>query len=230
MTQLVTVQMREEIAWIQLDDGKANALSPQLLVELTAALDEVEGKAKAVVLAGRPGKFCAGYDLKIMMSGKGPASQLTADGCRVMARLYVFPVPVVIACTGHAMAGGALMLLCGDVRIGVAGGFKIGLNEVQIGIPLPQFGIDLVQDRLDPRAVTKATMCAQIFDPDSAAEVGFLDAVVAAEALEATAQGMAEQLAKLSTSAYAGTKRGLRQATADKMVAEVDANLSALLG
>ncbi len=226
---LVHYEKRGDIAWLTMDDGKANALSPALIEALDAALARAVDDAKAIVLAGRPGRFCAGYDLKVMMSGKGPASALTAQGAEMMGRLYTLPLPVVIACTGHAMAGGALVLLCGDRRIGVAGGFKIGLNEVQIGIPLPQFGIDLVTDRLDPREVTNATMASTIYDPDGAAEAGFLDRVVAAEELEAAVQAEAEGLAKLSTNAYAKTKFGVRKATADKFVAEVHANLDALL-
>ena len=226
----IQIDTRGDVTWLTIDDGKANALSTQLVADLGEALTQLAGKTKALVIAGRPGRFCAGYDLKTMMAGKEAASALTAAGCRVMAQLYTFPAPVVVACTGHAMAGGALLLLCGDVRIGVEGPFKIGLNEVQIGIPLPQFGIDLVIDRLDARAVTRATMGAHIFDPSSAAEAGFLDRTAAPDALLDAAQAEAERLAQLATGPYALTKRGLRQHTADKMVAEVDANLEALLG
>ncbi|MCO4764124.1 MAG: crotonase/enoyl-CoA hydratase family protein [Myxococcales bacterium] len=226
----IQIETRGDVTWLTIDDGKANALSTQLVADLGGALTELAGKTKALVIAGRPGRFCAGYDLKVMMAGKDAASALTAAGCRVMAQLYTFPAPVVVACTGHAMAGGALLLLCGDVRIGVEGPFKIGLNEVQIGMPLPQFGIDLVTDRLDPRMVTRATMCAHTFDPASAASAGFLDRCVAPDQLVAAVQAEAEQLAQLGTLPYARTKLGLRQHTADKMVAEVDANLAVLLG
>ncbi len=226
----IQIETRGDVTWLTIDDGKANALSNELVADLGAALTELAGNTKALVIAGRPGRFCAGYDLKVMMAGKEAASALTAAGCRVMAQLYTFPAPVVMACTGHAMAGGALLLLCGDVRIGVEGAFKIGLNEVQIGIPLPQFGIDLVTDRLDPRAVTRATMGAHAFNPTTAAEAGFLDHTTSADALLETVHAEAERLAQLETVPYALTKRGLRQSLADKMVAEVDANLAELLG
>lgn len=229
-TSLVHFELRGAVAWVTLNDGKANALSPSLIAQLDAALDRVEAEAKAVVIAGQPGRFCAGYDLKIMMSGKAAASDLVATGCELMARLYCLSVPVVIACTGHAMAGGALLLLCGDRRLGISGAFKIGLNEVRIGIPLPAFGLDLARDRLDPRKLTAATVCSEIFNPEGAVEAGFLDVLVAADALEAQAQAEAEALAQLSRSAFTKTKRGLRQVTADRMVAEVRGNLDDLLG
>lgn len=227
---LVSYAQEGAIGLVTLDDGKANALSPALLDDFAAALDEAEANAKAIVIAGRAGRFCAGYDLKVMMSGKDAAAALVAKGAELMARLYVLPRPVVIACTGHAMAGGALLLLCGDRRIGVDGPFKIGLNEVQIGIPLPSFGLDLVRDRLDPRAWASATMCSDIFDPQKAREVGFLDDLAQADSLHGAALEQASALAALSTDAYGKTKRGLRQKTAEKMVAEVHADLAALLG
>jgi enoyl-CoA hydratase len=227
---LVRYEAAGNVAWVALDDGKANALSPQLITELDRALDRAEAEAKAVVLTGRAGRFCAGYDLAVMMSGKDAASDLVTAGAKTMARLYCLSLPVVVACSGHAMAGGALLLLCGDRRIGIDGGFKIGLNEVSIGIPLPAFGLDLARERLDPRLVTAATVCSEIFTPAGAVTAGFLDELVAEAALQSRAQEVAEELASLSRSAYTKTKRGLRQATANRMVAEVRGNLAALLG
>lgn len=226
----VNYELRGRIAWLTMDDGKANALSPALIDAVQESLTRAESEAAAVVIAGRPGRFCAGYDLQVMMSGKVPASDLVASGADMMARLYCLPLPVVVACTGHAMAGGALMLLCGDRRIGVKGAFKIGLNEVKIGIPLPSFGLDLVRDRLDPRVITAATMCAQIFDPEAALQAGFLDDLATSDELEHRAQLEAEALAELSRGAFAKTKLGLRGATAERMKSEVRANLEQLLG
>lgn len=229
MSALVRFENKGDIALITLDDNKANALSPELLLAFSAALDRAEKEAKALVLAGRAGRFCAGYDLKVMMSGKEPATALVTSGAQLMARLYCFPMPVVVACTGHAMAGGALLLLCADVRLGTEGPFKIGLNEVQIGIPLPAFGLDLARDRLDPRKFTAATITAEVFTPSAAVEAGFLDELVDADTLLDDATARATALATLSNSAYARTKRGARQGTADKMLAELAANLDALL-
>lgn len=231
----LTYDLRGDVAWLQIDDGKANAVSHQVLQELDDALDRAEGEAHAVVIAGRPGRFCAGYDLAVMTAGAEAAGGLVIAGARLMARLYGYPLPVVMACSGHAMAGGALLLLCGDVRIAVDGPFKIGLNEVRIGMPLPAFGRDLARDRLDPRQLTAATVCSQIYDPAGAAAAGFVDRVVAPEAFEAEVQAHAEGLAKLATKklgarAVAMTKRGLRQQTIDRMLAEVEADVAALLG
>ena len=128
-------------------------------------------------------------------------------------RLYAFPLPVVAACTGHALAGGALYLLCCDLRLGAEGAFKVGLNEVQIGLPLPLLGRELAKARLSKRHLQQATVMARIYAPDEACDAGYLDQVVKADALVATAKAEAARLAELSPAAYAMTKVRMREAT-----------------
>lgn len=204
------LELHDDVAVITMDDGKANALSPAMIASLAAALDHAERSAKAVVLRGRAGRFCAGFDLKIMASGAGAATELVKSGADLLIRLYEHPQPVVAACTGHAMAGGALLLLCSDIRLGASGDFKIGLNEVAIGMPMPVFASELARERLDRRALVAATVGATIYDPEGAVEAGYLDRVVAAEALGDLATSEARRLAKLPANAYASTKRSLR--------------------
>ncbi len=210
MSAPATLELDGDVAVITMDDGKANALSPAMITSLAEALDRAETAATSVVLKGRPGRFCAGFDLKIMGSGPGAATELVKSGADLLIRLYEHPQPVVAACTGHAMAGGALLLLASDVRLGVEGDFKIGLNEVAIGMPMPVFASELARERLDRRALVAATVGATIYDPPSAVEVGYLDRVVTAEALHALATSEAQRLAQLPASAYASTKRSVR--------------------
>ena len=141
MTELVTYEKDESVAIITLDDGKANAVSHQLINELNAALDKAEEEKATVLLTGREGKFSAGFDLSVMKEG-GPEAvgKLVGDGARLSQRLLAFPTPVIIACNGHSLAMGALMLLSVDYRIGVSGKYKVGLNEVAIGMTMPYFG------------------------------------------------------------------------------------------
>lgn len=210
MSSPISFEKEGDVAVITMDDGKANALNPTMLTALGAALDRAREEAKAVVLAGREGRFCAGFDLKIMMQGPQAATELVSTGAEVMIQLYEHPQPVVAACTGHAMAGGALLLLCSDVRIAGAGEFKIGLNEVAIGLPLPVFASELAHERLARNAYLEATLLARVFDPDSAAEVGYLDRVVPYAELRNAAIAEAARLGALPGKAYASTKRSLR--------------------
>lgn len=214
MTDSVRVELREEVVLVTLDDGRANALSVPVLEALEEALARAEREAKVVVLAGRPGRFSAGFDLQVMMSGPDAARALVLRGAETFLRLYEHPQPLVIACTGHAVAGGALVVLTGDLRLGVPGPFKIGLNELAIGMPLPILAYELARDRLSPRHFTEATLGAAQFAPERAVEAGYLDRLVGESELLEVALAEARRLAALSGPMYALSKRSIRRRTA----------------
>ncbi len=102
----------------------------------------------ALCITGAPGMFSGGFDLAVMRSGPTEAGKLVTDGGALITRLFGSEVPVVIACTGHAVAAGALLLLGADVRIGVRGAFRIGLIETEIGLVLPRWAAELARERL----------------------------------------------------------------------------------
>jgi enoyl-CoA hydratase len=222
----VSTTIDDGVAVVRFDDGKANVLSPAAIAALGAALDRAELDARAVCLVGRPGKLSAGFDLSIMNAGPEAARDLVASGGELLMRVFLHPQPVVVAVTGHALAAGALLVLACDVRIGADAPAKIGLNETAIGMPLPIFALELAQDRLDRRHVVAATLGAQVYDPQGAQAVGYLDQVVAPEALEATAVAEARRLGAYSTGAYARTKEALRRPIADRVVAGAAADLA----
>jgi enoyl-CoA hydratase len=215
-------------AIVQMDDGKANALSISMIDELLEALTRAEGEAKALVLSGRAERFCAGFDLKVMMSSPEAAASLLGRGADLLMRLYGSPLPIVVACTGHALAGGALVLLTADVRIGAAGAYRIGLNEVSIGMPLPILGMELARDRLTTTELARATLRAQIYAPDEAVRAGYLDEVVAAADVVARAKDEAAKLGAFSRIAYHATKTRLREKTIAHIVATIDADMKAI--
>lgn len=230
MTQALTAYQQEDgIATITMDDGKANALSSAMLVELGEAIDKAESEAAAVVLAGRGGRFCAGFDLAQMMAGPVAAGALVTQGGELLLRLYELPMPVVVACTGHALAGGALLAATGDTRIGARGDFKIGLNEVQNGMPVPVLAHELARDRLVPGELFAAVVQAKIYDPESATRAGWLDRVVDPDQVLSEAHAEAHRLAKLSRAAYGLSKRSLRRQTVDFIRSRLEDNLAELL-
>ena len=200
----------EGIAHIHLDDGKANALGPALIHAFIDAIEQAEGEAKALCVSGRPGKFCAGFDLKIMTKSPADAVALLTEGKDLFLKLYGAKIPVIMACTGHAVAGGALLLLCADARIGVDGEFKIGLNEVGIGMQMPRLGVELARDRLDPRKLTESVILGKLYTPAEGREVGYLDAVVPPEYLQSAVDRVCMQLAQLDSTAHHGTKMRVR--------------------
>lgn len=212
MSELVSYSFSDGIARLGLDNGKVNALSPALFEAFDAALDRAEQDRAVVVISGKPGIFSGGYDLQVMTSSPAAARELVATGSTLSRRLLSHPYPVVAVCTGHAIAKGAFLLLSADYRIGVEGPFKIGLNEVAIGMTMHHVGIELARARLTHSAFTRSVINAELFSPADAVVAGFLDRVVAAEELEAEAMAMATQLTKLNMTAHRNTKLKSRRA------------------
>ena len=212
---------------IEMDDGKANALSASMIADITAALtqateDETVG---AAVLAGRPGRFSAGFDLGVMQSGDMSAIvNLVADGGDLVKTIYGCGVPIVAACTGHALAAGALMLLGSDVRVGASGPFKIGLNEVAIGMTLPEWAHTIAGERLANHHIQRAIANARVTEAPEAVEVGFLDRVVEPEQVMETAIAEAVALTALDAGAYRRTMAGFRKPTLERMAEQIAAD------
>lgn len=227
MSDSVQYELSDDVAVITFDDGKANALGHAAIDAINAALDRAEREAKAVVLAGRPGRFSAGFDLSVMQGGIDDVRALVRAGADLCLRLYAFPRPVVLACTGHALAAGAIILMSGDLRVGAAGEFKIGLNEVAIGMPVPHFAIELARDRLSRRHLTASTLLATIHDPQHALDAGYLDVVVAPDAVVDDARHRAAAFATtLSVPAFEQSRRTLRGPVADAIRARLDDDLA----
>jgi enoyl-CoA hydratase len=213
MSDPLSYRLEGDVAVLTMDDGKANALSHEMIGALRKALDRAEGEAGAVALLGRAGRFCAGFDLAVMGGGPEAARELVTAGAELLLRLYEFPRPTVIGAGGHALAAGALLLCAADTRIVARGDFKIGLNEVAIGMSLPIFGVELARDRLSKRHYTAAVLQARLYDGDGAVDAGFADRAVAPDAVARAAIDAAQALSQLSRGAYAGTKQKARAAT-----------------
>jgi enoyl-CoA hydratase len=210
-------QLEGAVAVLRFDDGKANAISHAAIDGVNAALDQAEKAAGAVLLIGRPGRFSAGFDLSTMTAGADAVLGLVSGGAELLLRLYESPLPVVMACTGHALAMGAVLLLGADLRIGTAGNFKIGLNEVAIRMTLPGFAVEIARDRLSPRHLQRSVIQAEIYAPEEAVEAGYLDRVVSAERLADEALAEAERLAGLPRRAFSETKHRVRSPGAERI-------------
>jgi enoyl-CoA hydratase len=208
MSDLTTYDLHDGIATIGMDDGKANALSSALLAQLSAAFDRAEADGAIVLLTGRERTFSGGFDLRTEPAG-WPA--MVADGARLAERILSFPHPTIAACNGNAVAMGGFLLLACDVRIGAAGEFKLGLNEVAIGLAVPRFGIALAQHRLTRPYADRCLLTGALLDPEEARAAGFLDRVVAPERLGEEAAAAARALAGIDRTAHATTKRHVRE-------------------
>ncbi len=220
-----TVEITNGIALIRMDDGKANAINFDMIAALNAALDTAEAGAKAIVLSGRDGRFSGGFDLNAFASlGADGVYKLLDAGAELLLRLYGGPLPVVAACTGHAIAMGVFILNACDTRVGASGEYKIGANEAITGMNLPIFAMELARDRLSPQHLTRAMVQGFIYNPQGAVEAGYLDMVAEADKVEAKAMAVADQLAQLPGKAYAWNKGAIRKATLDRIRASLGAH------
>jgi enoyl-CoA hydratase len=211
MRALVSYHLQEKIATIVMDDGKANVVSVPMQAELNAALDQAVKDKAVVMLTGRDGIFSAGFDLKTLYAGGEDALEMLTGGFRLAQRLLSFPRPVVIACSGHALAMGAFLVLCGDYRLGADGPYKIGANEVSIGLAMPRVAVEICRDRLTPAHFNRSVLNARIYQPMEATVAGFLDEVVVKEELQSGAHRAASEHTRLNMPAYEETKARARE-------------------
>ena len=207
---------------VRIDRPPANAMSPDMLADARAVLEELRvDEPGAVVVTGRPGFFSAGVDLKI-------APTLDRDGQRELVEgingtflaWYSFPRPVVAAVNGHAIAGGLILALCADRRIGNGDG-KLGLTELKAGIGYPAAAMAVVKAELRPSAARDLALRSELVSQEEGLELELLDEVVEPAQLEPRAFGVAEELAALPREAYARVKEQLR----GEMVAALRARL-----
>jgi enoyl-CoA hydratase len=226
--EVVQYEVRDRVAHATISNGKANALSPDVLAGLNDALtraeDAGEEEVGALLVTGAPGMLSGGFDLQVMRSSAEAAGRLVTDGGELFIRMYGSPVPVVIACTGHAIAAGCLLMMGADRRIGARGEFRLGLIETQLGMVLPRWAVELSEERLARRHFQDATVGAKIYDPDGAVEAGFLDEVVPPEALAAAVATEARRWADLPRAAYRGQVRMCRGARLGRLADAIAAD------
>ena len=210
MSVPLTYALEDGIATIAIDDGKANVMSVSMLLALDAALDTAAADKAVVVLRGRTGMFSAGFDLTVFKRDPQELFEMLRAGAAITERLLSFPYPVVAVCTGHAIAMGAFLLLSADLRIGASVDAKIQVNEVQIGLTLPHFAIEVCRQRLSPAHFNLAAITATPYNPHQAVVAGFLDEVVPAESLAAVLKSRTDHLRKLDAESFTATKLRLR--------------------
>jgi enoyl-CoA hydratase len=210
MSEHLRYTLADGIAHVAMDDGKANVLSTAMLGALNAALDRAESDGAVVLISGRPGLFSGGFDLAVFQSDPAEVLRMLLAGARLTERLLAHPRPVVAACGGHAIAMGLFLLLSCDHRVGVDSGARLQANEVQIGLTLPHFAIEVCRQRLTPAHLVTVAGTAAVYDPSRALAAGMLDELCPADTLADTALQAARRLASLNPAAFAATKQRLR--------------------
>jgi enoyl-CoA hydratase len=211
MTEIVTYTRHDQYAVIKMDDGKANAFSFEMIRQVNEALDQAEKDGLVVIFTGREGKFCAGFDLTVMRAGGPERERLLKEGFKVSYRLMNWARPVILACSGHALALGGVLLLSCDIRIAEDNDAKLGLNEIAIGVEMPEYGVDLVRERVALPHQIPALANSMLYRPADAVSAGFIDIVVEAGSLMEKAKEFAGNVSQIDMNAHATAKHALRQ-------------------
>jgi enoyl-CoA hydratase len=228
MTGRVSCEVRDGVAYINLDDGKVNVMSSAMLAEIAAALDRAEGSAELVVLrSARPGIFSAGFDLRVFGEGDAQRSlDMVRAGAELALRLMSFPLPTIGVLEGHAFPMGTFLLLACDVRLGARGPHRMGLNEVAIGIAPPGFAIELARSRLHPAWLSRTATLGEMFEPDEAVIAGLLDRVVSPELIDTALGEIITALRTIHKPSHATAKKRLRQPAMEAMRRAIDGELT----
>ena len=221
----VSYECSDAIARITMDDGKANVMSMKMQEDLARAFDRAEADKAVVLFAGRERMFSGGYDMAMFRTEREQIVATLRAGGNLVHRILSFPYPVVAACSGHAVAQGAFLLLAADLRIGTIGEFKIGLNEVTIGLTIPHYGVEVARHRLSPAAFDLSAGTGKLWGPAEARDAGFLDQLVEAGDLQSTALAAARDLTRIDMGAHRGTKLRVRAGVIAAVRAGIDEEL-----
>ncbi len=222
MTELATLESNGDVSIITLDDGKVNVFSPDMIEQLNIILDKVPEDKGSILIQGKEGMFSAGFDLKVMQGGDTEAmSKMAAGGFKLLARVYSFPRPVVVACSGHAIALGAFLLCCADYRVGAKGEYIVQANEVRNNMSIPTPILEISKSRISKAHWYRAILNAEAYNIEDSIEAGYLDEVVEATNLSNRAMEVANDLATLDHPHYKMTKELDQKATLDKILSSI---------
>jgi len=189
---------------------KRNALSPQLIAELLAALAEAQSSAaRAVILAGEGKAFCAGMDLEVLRASAAmsPAQHLedSRRTASLFRRIYSFPKPLIAAVNGAAIAGGCALATLADFTLAVPEA-QFGYSEVRIGFA-PAIVSVFLRRQVGEKATRDLLLSGRLIGSDEALRLGLVTEIVPAVRLLARANELARALTAVSPGAVARTKR-----------------------
>ncbi|MDP2149563.1 MAG: crotonase/enoyl-CoA hydratase family protein [Afipia sp.] len=226
MSELVNYELESGIARISFDDGKANVMSLDMLRALHAAFDRAGSDEAIIILTGRENVFSAGFDMNVFARNNAEESHgMLRSGAELALRLLEYPWPVIVASNGHALPMGAFLMLTSDIRLGVDGPFRIGLNEVLIGLTIPHFAIEIARYRLTPPYFNRI-VTGELLSPAEALTAGYLDRLTSAEELLPSARQIAGTYVDVDLTHFAATKKRVRSQAVAAVRTAIDTEIT----
>jgi enoyl-CoA hydratase len=218
----ISYHIENKRATILMDDGKANAMDFNYFDEMNSALTEIESSGSQVlIIKGRQGFFSGGLDVKLMATlALNDINALSETFARTMLRIFLYPMPTIAVCTGHAIAGGGILTFSCDRRYVIDGNYRIQMNEVAIGIPLPSWMLLIGQSAIPAGLQAEALLHAKAYTPKQAHEAGIFHGLIEdGEDIDAVLKDEVNALMSLNMNAYSATKKRLREKAAQEALA-----------
>jgi enoyl-CoA hydratase/carnithine racemase len=210
-----------DVLELRLERPPANALSPELIGALERAVRAAPSKgAKGLVLSGRPGMFSAGLDVPLFVTLDRAGARAAWRGfLDLMQALATTPLPLACALTGHAPAGGCVLALCCHWRVMASGSFKIGLNEVAVGVRVPEPIWSAARHAVGARNAERLCTSAELLDAEGALRLGLVDELVAPEEVVPRARKWVEAQLALPPATLRNTRALVRRELTDSFAA-----------
>ena len=207
MEKLATLESKDDVSIITIDDGKANVFSKNMIDAFNECLDNVPTDKGSLIITGREGMFSAGFDLKVISSGDiEKIRDMTLNGFKLLARIFSFPRPVLAACSGHGIALGTFLLCCCDYRIGIKGEYMVGANEMRTNMVIPTPILELIKFRVTQSYKYRAVLGGEMFALEDATKTGIIDEITESNNLMNTAMEKAKDLSTMGNPSYSLTK------------------------
>jgi len=211
-------ESRDGVVVLRMANGKVNALDLDMLTALIDELDALAVAGPPLVLTGRGATFSAGVDLKRIVTEQRKYIEEFLRALSVaFCTLFRYPGPAVAAVNGPAIAGGYVLAAACDHRVAADGATRLGLSELQVGVPFPTAAIEIVRHAVGTPAAGRFALSAELLDAAAALAAGLVDEVVPAPALLARAASHASTRAERGLDAYRLTKRQVQRPALEKI-------------
>jgi len=169
------INIQDKIKIIRMSDGKANAIDLQFQDKMNSELNQ-DGSFKGVIITGDGGFFSAGLNIvNLLQSDRETITKTLIGLMNLFQNIMTHPLPFIAIVNGHAVAGGCMLALSCDYRIGIPGKYKMGVNELALGVDLPPMALAALRKCVPVKRLFEVTALGNLYQPNEAVEIGFLN-------------------------------------------------------
>lgn len=228
----IKTTIKDRLAIITLDRGRSNSMNREMITELTEMFRNIESDPQigGVVITGKESFFSAGLDLiELYDYNEAEAKSFWHLFLDFAATVTAFRKPLVAAINGHSPAGGCVLALACDARVMAEGRYIIGLNEVPVGIIVPNSIFQLYAFWIGKGNAARKLLEGKLFNPEEAKEIGLIDEIVKQESILTAAERMARKYMAFETNTWQQSKLNIRKELIAITAADQTADLEIML-